>query len=135
MFNNIQRSRKPDPTDAAARSGPDGDEDADPARSRAVRRSQQLSPACSARMAVRPTAFQLRMKKVQQRGTDEDRTFWKLLLNYTKRLRAEERPGRWGVRLGRRAHEEVQGPAKTRSASHFLHETYIRGELKLRMPF
>ncbi|KAJ1216195.1 hypothetical protein NDU88_003801 [Pleurodeles waltl] len=28
MLNNIPRSRKRDPTDAAARSGPDGDEDA-----------------------------------------------------------------------------------------------------------
>ncbi|KAJ1182608.1 hypothetical protein NDU88_007795 [Pleurodeles waltl] len=50
------------------------------------------------------------MGRGPRHGTVEDRTFWELLLNYTERLRAEERPGCWGVRLGCRAREEVRGP-------------------------
>ncbi|KAJ1185481.1 hypothetical protein NDU88_002273 [Pleurodeles waltl] len=99
---------------------PDGDEDADPVRSRAVRRSQQLIPACryggmsprwaetAERCGCTPVgpdywarawrrgliAIQLRMRKGPWRGTDEDRTFCsELLLNYVEHLRAEEGSG------------------------------------------
>ncbi|KAJ1091110.1 hypothetical protein NDU88_004237 [Pleurodeles waltl] len=54
------------------------------------------------------------MRKEPRRRTDDDRTFWELLLEYTKRLRAVERPGRWGVQLGCRAREEAQPKCRNR---------------------
>ncbi|KAJ1185305.1 hypothetical protein NDU88_002099 [Pleurodeles waltl] len=68
--------------------GPDGDEDADPARSRAV----VAADPCMQRRGL--IAIQLRMRKGPLHGTDEDRTYClELLLNDAEHLRAEEGSG------------------------------------------
>ncbi|KAJ1199960.1 hypothetical protein NDU88_003791 [Pleurodeles waltl] len=61
-------------------------------------------------MAARPDCDPATDEEGSALRTDDDLTFWELLLDYTECLRAVERPGRWGVRLGCRAREErLQG--------------------------
>ncbi|KAJ1192257.1 hypothetical protein NDU88_001569 [Pleurodeles waltl] len=82
------------------------------------------------------------MRKGPRHGTDEDRTFWELLLNYAECLRAEEGPG--GVGRGPLSPlGSATGPSGLRGGtgrqkrgalaiSYTKHTSEFRGELKLR---
>ncbi|KAJ1119505.1 hypothetical protein NDU88_007690 [Pleurodeles waltl] len=68
------------------------------------------------------------MWKRPGRGTDDDLTFWELLLDYTERLHAVERPGCWGVRLGCRAREEVLEHSNTTQPRILHHGLGLNGD-------